>query len=265
MIINKKRVQKLMAEGKRLDGRGLTDYRGPIEIEVGGVKTAEGFAKVRIGETVVMAGVKLVLEKPYPDTPEDGGIMVNCELTPLSSPEYESGPPGMKAVEIARVIDRGIRESHAIDTKKLCIEKGEKAWFVMVDIISINDAGNMFDAAGLAVLAALNDTRLRDFDPVTGVVDYKSKTDNKLPMTKQAIPITVYKLGDKLFVDPSSEEEHCYDAKLIVGSDDKGIISALQKGGDTPISVEDVEAMVDIALEKSAMLRKVFKKALKLK
>ena len=265
MIVNKKKILKLIEEDKRLDGRKLLDYRGPITIETGGVKTAEGFAKVTIGDTVVLAGVKLGIEKPYSDRPDEGGIMVNAELTPLSSSQYESGPPGMKAVEIARVIDRGIRESHAIDVKKLCIKKGEKAWFVMVDIISINDAGNLFDAAGLAVLAALHDTTLREYDPETGVVDYKSKTTKKLPIKKQTVPIAVYKIGGKLLVDPSSEEELCYDARLIVGSDEKGTISALQKGGEEPISVEDVDKMVDIALEKATMLRSIFKKALKLK
>ena len=128
MISNKETISVLAKEGKRLDGRGLLDYRQPIQLETGISWTAEGSAKVQIGETVVMAGVKLSLEKPYNDTPDQGGIMINAELLPLSSPEYESGPPGIKAIELARVTDRGIRECHAIDFKKLCIKKGEKIW-----------------------------------------------------------------------------------------------------------------------------------------
>src|SRR3989338_8961609 len=150
MIDNSKTIAELAKQNQRLDGRTLHEYRQPIKIETGISWTAEGSAMVQIGKTVVMAGVKLSIEKPYNDTPDEGGIMVNAELLPLSSPEYEPGPPGIKAVELARVIDRGIREAKAIDLKKLCTTPGEKAWFVTIDIITINDAGNLFDAAGLA-------------------------------------------------------------------------------------------------------------------
>ena len=259
MIVNRKAIAKLAKQGKRLDGRALLDYRGPITVDTGVAPTAEGSARVQIGETVVIAGVKLSLEKPYPDTPEEGGIMINAELTPLSSPSYEPGPPRMKAIEIARVVDRTIREAKAIDFKKLCVKKNELVWFVAVDIVSINDAGNLFDAASLAVLAALGVKTMRYFVKETFAVDYKSKTKKKLPLDKSPVAITVYKVGGKLLVDPTSEEEESYQARLTVGSDEKGIISALQKGGGAPITVDDVSEMVDIALEKAAMLRKVYK------
>src|SRR3989338_9860104 len=155
MITNTKTVKELVLQNKRLDMRTFTEYRQPIEIETNISWTAEGSAKVTIGKTVVMAGVKMALEKPYNDTPDEGGIMINAELLPLSSSEYESGPPGDKAIELARVVDRGIREAKALDMKKLCITPGEKAWFVTVDIITLNDAGNLFDVAGMAVYAAL--------------------------------------------------------------------------------------------------------------
>ena len=128
MIVNKETIAQLAKDNKRLDGRTLTEVRQPITIETNISWTAEGSARVQLGETVVMAGVKLSIEKPYNDTPDEGGIMVNAELSPLSSPEFEAGPPGMKAVELARVVDRGIREAKAIDLKKLCLEPGEKAW-----------------------------------------------------------------------------------------------------------------------------------------
>src|SRR3989344_5265956 len=121
-------IVSLLKEGKRVDGRGLTDYREPVVVKYHVSETAEGSAEVRIGDTIVMAGVKLSIETPYPDTPDQGGIMVNVELYPMSSPDYEPGPPGIAAVELARVVDRGIRESKAIDLSKLCIEKGAKAW-----------------------------------------------------------------------------------------------------------------------------------------
>src|SRR3989344_4544556 len=152
-------IISLLNANTRLDGRKLTEYRKPIEIEYGVVKTAEGSARVKMGETEVMVGVKLDVGEPYPDTPNEGTIIVGAELLPLSNPEFELGPPGIQAIELARVVDRGIRESKAIDFKKLCIEKGGKIWMVVIDICPINDAGNLFDASSLAAPAALKDAR----------------------------------------------------------------------------------------------------------
>ena len=255
MISNKNTIAQLARQGKRLDGRGLTDYRGPIEIETDISWTAEGSAKVTIGKTVVMAGVKTEINKPYNDTPNEGGIMINAELLPLSSPEYEPGPPQIKAIELARVTDRGIREAKAIDMKKLCITPGEKAWFVIIDIVTINDAGNLFDAAGLAALTALKAAKFPAVDEETGAIDYKHKTKESLPILKEPLPVTIYKIGGNLIADPTVEEEHAYDARLTVASDEKGTISALQKGGDAPLTIEEISKMVEIALEKAKFLR----------
>jgi exosome complex component RRP42 len=255
MIVNKETISELAAQGKRLDGRPLTEYRQPIHIETNISWTAEGSAKVQIGDTVVMAGVKLSLEKPYNDSPDQGGIMINAELLPLSSSEYESGPPGIKAVELARVTDRGIREAKAIDMKKLCVTPGEKAWFVIIDIVTINDAGNLFDAASLAALTALKAARFPEVDPETGAINYKKKTDKSLPLLKEPLAVTIYKINNQLFVDPTTQEENSYDARLTVASDEKGIISALQKGGDAPLTNEEISKMVDIALDKAKLLR----------
>ncbi len=261
LIKNGEVVKRIIAQDKRLDGRGLLDYRGPITVEIGIAKSAEGSARVQIGNTVVMAGVKMSLEKPYNDTPDQGGIMINVELLPLSSPEYEPGPPGMKAVEVARVTDRGIREAKAIDFKKLCIKKGELAWFVSVDIVTINDDGNLFDAASLAAIAALRDSKFRVFDPETGVVDYKKFSDEKMPILKEPLSITVLKVGGKLLVDPIAQEEKAYEARLTVASDGDGVISAMQKGGEATLTVEEVGQIVDIALEKAKFLREALNKA----
>ena len=253
--MNKQTVLDLAAQGKRIDNRAFDEYRSPINIQTDISWTAEGSVRVQIGETVVMAGVKLSLEKPYNDTPNEGGMMVNVELTPLSSSRYESGPPSIKAIEMARVIDRGIREAGAIDVKKLCVKPGEKAWFVIVDVVTINDAGNMFDSIGLAVLAALKDARFPEVDEETGSVNYKKKTDVSLPILREPISITVYKVNGQLLVDPIVEEEDVYEARLTVATDKDGVVSAMQKGGNGPLTLEEIEKMVSIALEKAKMLR----------
>lgn len=247
-------IISLLNANARLDGRKPTDYRSPIEVEAGVTKTAEGSARVKIGETEVMVGVKLEVGKPYPDTPDQGTIIVGAELLPMSNPDFELGPPGIQAIELARVVDRGIRESKALDFKKLCIEKGEKVWMVVIDICPINDAGNLFDASSLAALAALKNTRYPAFDGEK--IDYKSKTDKNLELEKLPIAVTVIKIGNNFIVDPDTEEEKAIDSRLTVSSTEDGMLCALQKGGDFPLSIDDISKMLDIGIEKAIELRK---------
>lgn len=244
---------KYLDKNIRFDGRKLDEFRD-VEITLGVSKTAEGSAQVKIGNTEVIAGVKLSMGAPYPDTPDEGALMIGAEFLPLSSPSFESGPPGIESIELARVIDRGIRESHAVDNKKLCLVKGEKVWVVSVDICTINDDGNLLDVSGLATLAALIDTKFPAFDGTT--VDYKTKTKQSLPLVKFPIPITVYKIGEKLFVDPSLDEQDHFDARLTVTSLGDGTVCALQKGGSGPLTAEQIDAMVGLAIKSAPKLRK---------
>jgi exosome complex RNA-binding protein Rrp42 (RNase PH superfamily) len=73
----------------------------------------------------------------------------------------------------------------------------------------------------------------------------------------------VYKIGKSLFIDPTREEEEAYEARLTVASDDKGILSAMQKGGEAPLTTEEIAAMIDLALEKAKFLRKTLNNFLK--
>lgn len=251
----KNNLIKSLKAGVRYDGRKLDEFR-EINVETGVVANAEGSARVKMGDTEVIAGVKMMIEKPYPDTSDEGGLMIGAELLPLSSPDFESGPPGIQAIELARVVDRGIREAGAIDSKKLCIKQGEKAWFVSVDICSINDAGNLFDASALATLAAIKHARMPTYNEDTGAIDYSKITDQQVPMLKYPISITVIKIGNFFIVDPLPEEEAMMDARLSVASLSDGTICAMQKGGVVPIKAEDIKTMVSLAVRKAKELSK---------
>jgi exosome complex component RRP42 len=249
----KEHVMKLLKADTRLDGRKPLEFRKPITVEYGISKTAEGSARVKIGGTEVIVGVKLEIIEPYPDDPDKGTIMVGAELLPLSNPEFESGPPGIQAVELARVVDRGIRECKALDFKKLCIKEGEKAWCVIIDVCTINDEGNLLDASGIGALAALKDARFPKYDGES--IDYEEKTDEKLPLTREPLPVTVIKIGDQFIVDPLTDEEKIVDARLTIATTENGNLCAMQKGGDVPLTKEEISKMVDIALDKAKELR----------
>ena len=236
----------------RLDGRKKEDYR-PIHIEYDVSRSAEGSARVHCGETDVIAGVKMKTEKPYDDTPDKGNLMVNAELIPMASPEFEVGPPSDWSIEVARITDRGIRESGALEPKTLCIESGKLVWSVMVDVISVNDAGNLLDMAGLSALASLTVAKYPGVK--NGSVDYEVKTDKGVTLASKPIPVTIWKIGKHLIVDPLPEEEKVMDARLTITTTEDETIVALQKGGEVPLTVDEIDTMVGMAMGVAKKLR----------
>lgn len=243
------RIKNYLAEGKRFDSRNPDEFRN-ISVETGISNKAEGSAKVKLGKTEVLVGVKMSVAEPYPDSPTKGNLIVSSELLPLSSERFESGPPKIESIEIARIIDRIIRESKYVQMDDLCIKEGEKVWNIFIDIYSINDDGNLLDAAGIGAVVALNNARIPKYDEEEDKVLYGEWTENKIPLADfTPISITVHKLGENLIVDPTREEEDVSEARLTVGSSD-GTIHSMQKGNSSALSVEEFEKALEM-VEKS--------------
>ncbi len=246
---------ELIEKGRRVDGRKFEEFR-EIEIVPNFINKAEGSALVRFGNTKIIVGVKMVTSTPFSDTPEEGMLMVSAEFTPLASPDFESGPPGEDAVELARIVDRGIRESEMIDLKKLCITPKEKVWGVSVDIHIINNDGNLVDCAALASVVALLTTKLPKIEDDKIVL---TEFQGPLPLSQKPVTITVCKIGDKFLLDPNMQEEEVVDTKISIGVRDDGKICAIQKQGSSGLTIKEVETIIDMALKKSKEMRKLIK------
>jgi exosome complex component RRP42 len=253
--VKQRRVAQLIAHGKRLDGRELTEYR-PVQLETGLIERAEGSARVRLGKTEVLVGVKFEMGEPFPDTPNEGVLTVNAELVPLASPNFEPGPPDENSIELARVVDRGIRESKAIATDELVIEPGKKVFVVFVDVYVLNHDGNLIDASCLAALAALLNTKMFNYEVKEGEVKIKPGY-KPLPIRNHPIAVTFAKFGDKLVVDPGLDEEEVMDARLTMTFEKDGKICAIQKGGYGHFTAEQVFEASKIAIQKAEEQRKL--------
>ena len=247
--ITKKRIIELLKDSKRIDGRGQFENR-EIVVETNVSNKAEGSARVRLGNTEVIVGVKLQTQEPYSDHKDEGTLMVGMEINPSAGERYEPGPPKIEAIEIARVVDRGIRESGYIDFKKLCIKEGEVVWSVMIDIYAINDDGNLLDASAIGAVAALKMTKIPEYDEEDGV-KYGKLTDKGLPLTEnESLMMTFYKVGDQLLFDPIRDEEDASSARLTLAISKPGkdkIINSMQKGGLDSISIEHLNQVIEEA------------------
>ncbi|MEK6842372.1 MAG: exosome complex protein Rrp42 [Nanoarchaeota archaeon] len=243
--ITAERIKEYLQHGKRFDGRKLDEFRN-IEIETGISNKAEGSARVKLGHTDVIVGVKMDLAEPYPDSPDKGNLMVTAELLPLSSDRFESGPPSIKSIELARIIDRMVRESKFIELEKLCIKEGEKVWNIFIDIYSMNADGNLLDAAGIGAIIALKNAKIPKYDEKTGKVVYGEWTKEKIPLKKEVpLSITIHKIGSHFVIDPTQEEEDISETRVTIGSHE-GTIYSMQKGDHFSLSIEDFERILDL-------------------
>jgi exosome complex component RRP42 len=249
-------IARLIENDRRIDGRGLEEIR-PISIETNVIDDkAEGSARVKLGNTDVICGIKILLGTPYPDNPNSGVMMTGVELSPIASPDFEMGRPGDNAIELARVVDRGIRESHMIDLDKLCIIKGEKVWMVSIDLHILNYDGNMFDACTLAVLAALKTAWVPKYDKENDAVIREK--DKDLPLTVMPIAFTFAKIGNKIVLDPSLDEEYAMDTRLTISVTDK-TLHAMQKGENGAWTSKEISDLVDKAMSKYKEVKKLIK------
>jgi exosome complex component RRP42 len=254
-IIKRDYVLKLAEQGKRLDGRSFDEFR-KIEIETGVVNKAEGSARVKIGNTQVLVGIKLGLGEPFSDTPDSGVLSTAAEFIPLASPDFESGPPRENAIELARVVDRGVRESQVVQIEKLCVTPKEKVWLVFIDIHILDYDGNLFDAASLAALAALTTATVPVKRFASELPEDYVKEDYPLPMTEPPISCTAVKINEYVFFDPNLDEEEIADARLTVATDHNGDIRAMQKGLSGSFTKEEIQKVIKGALDNGQEIRK---------
>ncbi len=238
--IKRELILKLASQGKREDGRELCQFR-EMDFETGIIGTANGSARMNLGDTQIIVGVKLQLGAPYPDKPDQGVLMTGCELKPMAHPEFQGGAPSDEAIEIARVVDRGIRESGMIDMHALCKEEGKEVWMVFLDIQVLNYDGNLFDAATMACVLALHDAQFPD--------------GGGLPVEGWPLTCTFIKIDSNMLADPTDTEEAIAEARFTVSMDGEGHIRAMQKGLKGALTYDDVARALDDASDLISGLR----------
>jgi len=261
--LRRQTILSLIAKGLRIDERDIATPRS-IEIATGVVEKAEGSALVKLGNTQVLVGVKVDVGSPFRDTPDEGVITVNAEFVPLASPIFEPGPPDENAIELARVIDRSLREVNAVDRKSLVIRPGEKVWIVFVDIYVLNHDGNLFDASMLAAMAALATTRLPDYEEYeTGEIEIVRGTAREpLKLNHLVVTSTVAKIGDYMVADPNLDEETVADTRIVYAFDEQGRIVGAQKSGMGALTRDELRKALNVARKAAEVYFKSLEEAL---
>ncbi|HEY6536919.1 MAG TPA: exosome complex protein Rrp42 [Candidatus Nitrosocosmicus sp.] len=255
--LRKQQMLEALSRGTRLDGRNFETYRD-LNIEVGIIDKANGSAKVKLGNTEVIAGVKVETGEPFEGLENKGALIMSAEVLPTASSHVEPGPPDEEAIELSRVVDRGVRESKMLDLDKLALIPGKIVYTIFVDCSIINSDGNLLDATSYAVVSALLTCKL----PVFAVENEKVVDTGKImppPITTIPISVTAVRIGDSILLDPTVEEEACMDARITVTTQSERDLVAMQKGFTGPFSMDQVLQAVEIARNKGKEIRSKIK------
>ena len=92
---------------------------------------------------LLLAQTSCEVTAPSETRPTEGTIQYSVELSPMAAPSFEPGRPSPLAIELRRVLERGLKECRAVDCESLCIVAGEKVWAVRVDVHVLDHCGNL--------------------------------------------------------------------------------------------------------------------------
>lgn len=255
--LHRDKILDLLKQGRRIDGRSLDEQR-PLIIETGVIPKANGSARVKLGNTEVITGVKIQPDKPFPDLGDKGILICTAEILPLADPNAEPGPPNEEVIELARVVDRGIRETEMIDLHQLVLIENKSVIGLFIDSSVIDADGNLFDACSYASVAGILTCSVPKYEIKDEAPVLVEGVTSKPPVKTIPVSVTMARIGDYIVVDPTKEEQAIMDARITITTNSEGNICALQKGGNDGFTVDQLLQCSQIALSLGTKIRKQF-------
>jgi len=264
---------KHIETGIRPDGRKLTDRR-PISISSGNIKSADGSAIVKQGNTTVACGIKAELSKPTAEKPDQGYIVPNIILPPMCHPSVKAGPPSSTAQELSVFIKDVILSSECLQLTQLCPVMGKVAWVLYIDVLCLDHDGNLRDASIAAVMAALNSLKLpeveydADMDQI--VVSKDAKRMNILcnPVCCSFSVFNMEPLAGSvpdnsaqfcLVADPTYSEQEVANSEISFVILEKGEICFTNQTGSMPLTQDNLQKAISLATDQALQIRKALK------
>ncbi|XP_044789733.2 exosome complex component RRP42 isoform X1 [Bubalus bubalis] len=237
-------------EDLRVDGRGCEDYRC-VEVETDVVSNTSGSARVKLGHTDILVGVKAEMGTPKLEKPNEGYLEFFVDCSASATPEFEGRGGDDLGMEIANTLYRIFNKS-SIDLKSLCISPREHCWVLYVDVLLLECGGNLFDAISIAVKAALFNTRIprvRVLEDEEGSKDIELSDDpyDCIQLSVENVPciVTLCKIGYRHVVDATLQEEACSLASLLVSVTSKGVVTCMRKVGKGSLDPESIFEMLE--------------------
>ncbi|KAH9789938.1 exosome complex component RRP45B [Citrus sinensis] len=230
----------------------------------------DGSSEVQLGQTHIMGFVTGQLVQPYRDRPNEGTLSIFTEFSPMADPSFETGRPSESAVELGRIVDRGLRESRAVDTESLCVLAGKLVWAIRIDLHILDNGGNLVDAANIAALASLLTFRRPECslggEDDLEVIVHPPEEREPLPLIIHHLPIAVtfgfFSSESLLVIDPTHHEEAVMVGKMTATLNANGDVCAIQKPGGEGVLQSVIMQCLRLASRMASDITKKIKDAL---
>ena len=268
--------RKFLAQGVRPDGRALLGARKATPTP-GAVSSADGSCMLKLGKTVVLAGVQCEPGVPTKADPALGRVVVSLEVSSVASVAAGSsarGAAGRLDRELAplRELLQRVASDDLLELNTLCIAEGRAVWKCHCDVYIIEHDGNLTDAAMLALMCAIGDVRLprvefgaaappsqaaaagaQPPDPSAeggGGLVVREERAVPLRLARPVYPVSFGLLSSSLLLDPCAEEEALASCGFTVLLDGAGKLCALHKPGGAPLSPEQADHAIVAAQQR---------------
>lgn len=264
---------KFIKQNCRPDNRKLSDIR-PCNISFNCIETVNGSALVKLGSTNVICGISARVCKPRDEMPNKGFVICNVELPALcslknfknASTSSSFSQSSLAAVSIeqsqamlTQLMQDIIYESQCVKEEDLCIKEGHLVWALYIDMICLNNDGNVQDTCCLAMISALKTLKLyeMDFDEndmkPTIITPIKMKAVN---LYSEPVCTTLFALEDKILLsDPNKQEEEFMRTFTILCTLDDQKICMVKKFGGSSLAPEQLNLCMSRALKNGTHLR----------
>uniref|UniRef100_A0A3B1J5J7 Exosome component 7 n=1 Tax=Astyanax mexicanus TaxID=7994 RepID=A0A3B1J5J7_ASTMX len=236
----------------RVDGRGCEDYRH-MEVETDVVSNTDGSAKVSLGHTDVLVGIKAEIGKPKPAVPNEGYVEFFVDCSANATPEFEGRGGEELGVELSNTLYKVFNNRHSLDLRSLCICPGEHCWVLYIDVLLLQCDGNLFDAMSVAIKAALFNTRIPKVqvsEDEEGGKEIELSDDPydcmRLDVTNVPCIVTLSKIGHRHVVDATLQEKACSVASLLISITHKGLVTCVRKLGVGSLDPDSIFEMTEV-------------------
>lgn len=237
----------------RIDGRTCEDYR-QIEVETRNLPNTNGSSRCRIGKTEVLVGVKAEVVDVDLHNPKKGKINIAVDCSATASPQFAGRGSETVEQDILSVLNLLYSSIDALKLSELCIVKDESCWLLNIDVLYVQCGGNMFDAASIALKAALYSTTMPNVTVSGEGIEMELEISDdpyevwKLDTSMCPICITLYQEGESFAVDVTEEESECSTGYVHVGVLPSGEVSAMEKCGAGNMDPIALLEMIDAAV-----------------
>ncbi|XP_045820658.1 exosome complex component RRP42-like [Trifolium pratense] len=250
-------IQGGIAQDLRCDGRKRLTYR-PIHVETGVIPQANGSARIRIGATEVIASVKAELGKPSLSQPDKGKVFIYIDCSSTAEPAFEGRGGEELSAELSTALHCCLLGAKSgagagIDRTSLVVE-GKICWDLYIDGLVVSSDGNLLDALGAAIKAALSNTGIPSVKVTAGAasdeqpeVDISDEEFLQFDTSGVPVIITLTKVGREYIVDATPEEESQMSSAISISVNKKGHICGITKRGGAGLDPSVILDMVSVA------------------